>query len=157
MKRRNVMTLVLALILAVGMLSDATAAIFADGYYIYVQNSPLFEKLPEEHYGPEAVVEYDKEHFAVFCDAEEGYWGVGLKAECYPLSESDSYTFENPAVIILADAGYDNNRFETFDLIISIDRVTYANVPGNALNGEADVLGVFGYSRGMETIGLLSG
>lgn len=158
MKRRSVIAAVLALILAMGMFSvPSAAASTGSAYYIVEQVTPLFEKLPDEHYGPEVVAEYDEEHFAVFCDADQGYWGIGLKAECYPLSESDSYTFENPAVIILADAGYDNNRFETFDLIISIGRVTYASVPGSVLNGEADVLGVFGYSREMETIGLLSG
>ena len=156
MKKTTAIIFVLVLCLSILTAASAEGSL-KRGYEVVERKTHLFERLPDEHYGPESVVEYDAEHFAVFTDPETGYWGVGLKAECYPASEDDVHTFENAAIIVLNDIGYDNNRFANYDIRISIDRVTYASLNGTAVNEGADVLGVFGYSRDMETIGLLSG
>ena len=152
------MTAIIALALCLSMLTAAGAeGNLKRGWEVVERKTFMFEQLPDEHYGPEAVVEYDAEHFAVFADPETGYWGVGLKAEYYPVNEDDTHTFENPAVIVLSDIGFDNYYRTNYDIRISIDRVTYASLPGSTVNADADVLGVFGYSRGMETVGFLSG
>ena len=155
---RKLIAITLVLALCLGMLTAAIAeGGLKQGWKVEERKTPMFERLPDVHYGPESVVEYDAEHFAVFSDPETGYWGVGLKAEYYPEDEGDTFSFENAAVIVLGNIGYDNDCSDKYDLRISIDRVTYASLEGTAVNADADVLGVFGYSRDMETIGLLSG
>ena len=155
MKRMSVL---IVMVLCLSLLTAANAeGGLKRGWEVVERRTFLFEQLPDEHYGPEAVVEYDAEHFAVFADPETGYWGVGLKAEYYPVNEGDTYTFENPAVIVLNDIGFDNNYRTNYDIRISIDRVTYASLDGSAVKEGTDVLGMFGYSRGMETVGFLSG
>lgn len=155
MKRIKVL-IALALCLSLLVTAGAEGSL-KRGWEVVERKTPLFERLPEVHYGPKAVVEYDAEHFAVFADPETGYWGVGLKAEYYPVNPGDTFSFERPAVIVLGGIGFDNNHFASYDIRISIDRITYASLNGTTVNQDADVLGVFGYSRGMETIGFLSG
>ena len=71
---KKIIGLIIVMVLCLSLLTAANAeGGLKRGYEVVERKTFLFEQLPDEHYGPESVVEYDAEHFAVFADPETGY------------------------------------------------------------------------------------